>query len=1553
MRAHKFTNITDLKIASAKRHQTFGTARLLREVRELETNPFPFVNLSAKPSENNVYEWKILMAGPVGSLYEGLFLKLLMTLPQNYPICPPTRITIVDSGSTPLLHPNIQNNNICIENFALRKEKLEGWNTLYTLRSVFQQLEGFLWEGHDLYKIEQKKALEEQNLFVANKQLADEKARKERKQRRIREIKDWNRRYNYDKTKHKTYEEEYGHIEKEENKPKDYGKCYLMQQWEQKEKKILNVIDHNKDLKYGDYKGGWSPIIPASEIQDEEFQNPYSAFEIIRDNLFCFYTKLGAEESPLGLGMKITRIPRTGQVKEAESSEELLSLRAFIKKGVRRTLKGHIFGYWIPVYLGIQKERTLHLAKRSFSFIMTTKTDQFEPIYAAKVMMKAISTTLIHIAVEKEDCSVKTVRKLIWYHTLLLMFCREFPEITAYIDQTLEDFLESDEKRHKKHSSDLSLILCAIIFSDKYTWKDLIETYFKEQLCRQVMWILKKIPELEDDTNTLVIDENRVEVTFATQIISYKLTTVFHNYNKILREMFKTPMTMLEILEKRCCLLTEEQEAEVYENIELGMENMINYDEYFAKIQMEKKTTDELVGCLKTAVQESKRKKYHGNPRELIDLPPLNQQVIEYLERKLDLSDIMNGGSCGNEKKDTPSFKMLDKIMAEKTGDDDQKWKQLTEEDWKELCFQRWQWVRDLHCADPGRNFGPAKIAKAKEAYDEETFIEPTERKDAYFTVMKPQYNPRKSPKQYYGGAQEFPADYTWRQLFTKFDLEEHMFSLVYHKDFKGLHKKLDNFGDEVSQITMFVTSTQGITSGYYYVLAMLNKMKGLKSITVRPKKLKGALPMNFLVNFIKGIDNLTKAGGSIESLRFKNIKFDMHNSKTKKQMELIDKMIGVLENSLSSFTLDNCNLFKLEMTFEEYINRNNKKEDKYKERYFTFEMKNLKELNLIKAVEDNVTLYTRLNDHLKKRNIEHFKFSKNVPTSNAEKMILDLCFWQSLTTLDLSEFQFRNAAKIGEAMFKLLLVSKKIEYLSLEKTPIFSGLKHEFFKALGIHPSLKILNLSSSNSGSSAYSAMYLAYALAINGHKNLPLEELYLDNVINDSSSSIYFNRYLTRSDNLEETWYSWYGTLHKADKGLYSDKDQRVCKLKVLTMDFCQLAYPEEMFTTMRDLEVFSMAHSSFSNGNWNAVVKKYKELEKKDKPYLFKNLKYINVSGFAMNSSNNADMFVEVLKKLPNLESIIATGCQFSTNHANKICKALANHKNIATINLYKNKIGVRGAKVMFELANKVPSLKFIDVGFNQVGDQGLKGIAKELSTNTSLSGFSVRYNNISSSTFSDFFKTISSNESSALNSMFFKGNHETSFHFDRQIALVESFKKHFFVDFFYRAALLDSERIERTLWVEHKGNFTMEQAVSHFAKHRTGMVVNARFRYGEQYETVGEKQDFLIVEFANPKSLELAMLLPGKGQNKIGAKRVRFYRAGTATFYYSKYCKSNKYLKGMHKKIIWSAIGNLNGQVDQALDRTKTKKVSNRVRRAEKNIRASGRGATRGGRNRGY
>ena len=1366
-----------------------GTKRLMREIKALELETVPMVGIFAMPYKDCIKKWRILLTGPKDSIYEGLYLRVEMILTDDYPRDPPASITVVGDK---VPHPYIFGNSICLQNFQKNKDQSKGWNSLYTLESIFQQLHGFLWEGHFAFKDHKK-----------NKKL------------------------------------------------------------------IKQLIKKNEVFKYGDEKNHWPKSSKEEEFDPDEFLTHKNELEVYKDNLRCFHTKEGVKERALGYGVKVTRIARTGEVKHANSIESLISLRAFVKYGIRRSAFGETFGYWVPVYFGENtKDRTLHLAKRALSFIMTNNTQRFEPIMAPKVLLKTLFSSILKLVNSKEKPTITQIRQIVHYHSLILLFAKEYPEITDYMDEMVGKFLEKEENRVKSQTSSLGLILVCCLLSDKHKFEDLLAPYFGEQLDRQVFWILTKIPELEDETNTISIDKNRVEVTFASQILGYRLTMFFNDYNRIIKSQYKDTDVLLNFLGKNYCKLPNAVENQILDSFKDVIENVKNYGDYFKKIGLPEKSQDELIGMLKKAVKNSKEKRYHGEVDDVIGLPEEKEQIQQYLAKTKNILDHCQDG----------------------------KLPQLEEDQWRGLCFERWEWMRNYYNADYERNTGPREIAREYEKRDTTAFIYQSDGPEIYSSEFKSRMDLRKTPSQYYEGVQDYEEGFTWKELYCKLDLEEFVATLNHHQDFKSLYRRLDAVAPIITNLTLYITSSSSLKSGYYYLCSVLSFLKKLRVLTIQNKGLEGSIPYKAAVNLKKGFSKLNKDDESkLVKLRVKNCNFLNQNNTSEAMLEIFTNI-----PKLVSLDLDTTNLLLLKQAkFANMVIVNHP---------------NIRELRVVRAANTDQVAKSIADGLMRAKKLEYLQYNHNSSPNGITNLLYNLAFSPKLTILDFSQNQLSDRPTFVENLTKLISISPCIEYLNLNNLQVLTHFTRDMYKAIGENLTLNYLDLGANASCPDSI-LKDLAHSVAINASKKGDLQNLFLDSTLSYRQLKEFVN-HLWTSPYFEETWY---GDSYRAEKmGGDSRKKKYVCNLQTLEISnsgiYCphfkyenyineiEKSLPDwlKLFTICGKLEYLGMRNSSLTNYHLASLRALYEKgfyhvsdnLEKEPQC----TLKKWNLSNNSIDKESSKHL-AEVLKKLDSLEILQLKKCSLGVAGAINLNPVIAENKSYKILDLAANKIEVDGARKIAKALKTNTSLQFLDLGFNKIRDEGLRVIGESLAENThsGIKCLGIRGNLLTDAAFETLITNLSKNESAKLNSLLFRGNEQTDFYLKKHIETAKKYNQNLFVDIFNKAFYLKEDILKRSIWVE-LGRASLHSIVNFFRQKEVGVVVNARVRGGKKYETISSRKNFALVEFAHPLSVDKALILVSKRKNNLNGRSFQIYRAGSSTFYYNKNCKSSKFMK---------------------------------------------------------
>jgi len=145
-----------------KRAQSYGIQRLLRDYKEVMQNPLP--TITARPLEDNLFEWHCNMMAPMTSKFAGAIFHLILYIPENYPTMPP-QVRLM----TEIPHGNVFREgqfaskkivgkhkreayyvccNMLVSEYCgyggQKTHKYQGWSPAYSIQSILIQLQAFL-----------------------------------------------------------------------------------------------------------------------------------------------------------------------------------------------------------------------------------------------------------------------------------------------------------------------------------------------------------------------------------------------------------------------------------------------------------------------------------------------------------------------------------------------------------------------------------------------------------------------------------------------------------------------------------------------------------------------------------------------------------------------------------------------------------------------------------------------------------------------------------------------------------------------------------------------------------------------------------------------------------------------------------------------------------------------------------------------------------------------------------------------------------------------------------------------------------------------------------------------------------------------------------------------------------------------------------------------------------------------------------------------------------------------------------------------------------------
>ena len=136
-------------MATLSATSTAGTGRTLRRLRrdheELRRDPVD--GCAAYPVTDNLLEWHADLF-PLDGPLEGVRFHLTLMFPADYPKSPP-RLRFPGQDIPSFRHPNLYGTWLCLDmlqGFIGSEDRLSGWSSAYSVRSILLQLQGFLFD---------------------------------------------------------------------------------------------------------------------------------------------------------------------------------------------------------------------------------------------------------------------------------------------------------------------------------------------------------------------------------------------------------------------------------------------------------------------------------------------------------------------------------------------------------------------------------------------------------------------------------------------------------------------------------------------------------------------------------------------------------------------------------------------------------------------------------------------------------------------------------------------------------------------------------------------------------------------------------------------------------------------------------------------------------------------------------------------------------------------------------------------------------------------------------------------------------------------------------------------------------------------------------------------------------------------------------------------------------------------------------------------------------------------------------------------------------------
>jgi len=566
--------------------------RLLADLREIRRAPLRSV--SALPLDDDIFTWHCNLAGPSESPYEGGIFHIELKFPPSYPGDPPSATIFSPVNGLP--HPHIHGNRICMDLLGdyqgyfedLDREKKRkkkhgaprnciptGWSSAYSVQTILLQLQTFLDELDDLEDIERLQSM-------------------------LRKI------------PRAVLETEVFSCEKCGHRP-DAPYPPLNEFKDDSDRRSSDSDRSSSDSQSSSDSSSKSDhSIDSSGGNGYELSNHSPSESNLEESLVCFHSKRTFREDTLGIGLSLTYYQDSGEIKEINTSLDLLSRTAFYVEHVRHSVMKEKFTHWLPLYICPEHSvKARAMAKESISWLCTKTADSFDPMMVLKILPKIMSSMVVQLASKKKHASIKALDGYCAIHRLLLMFVEEFPELRTYSDQLVSRFCSDEQYRTKKALPSLGEFLPLLTVA-KQEWKDVAPYYLEESWDRNVYWMLKSVPRNGKVERDPAVDAKRPETTFKACLVSFRLL-MFHVY--FLEHVACPPNYSLQKIAQAYDQRFGRPSRKMREDLQEAVREILavnTWEGLFKRIGVPNPPREKLIDRLIQSVRNSVRKHYHN-----------------------------------------------------------------------------------------------------------------------------------------------------------------------------------------------------------------------------------------------------------------------------------------------------------------------------------------------------------------------------------------------------------------------------------------------------------------------------------------------------------------------------------------------------------------------------------------------------------------------------------------------------------------------------------------------------------------------------------------------------------------------------------------------------------------------------------------------------------------------------------------------------------------------------------------------------------------------------
>ena len=1231
------------------------------------------------------------------------------------------------------------------------------------------------------------------------------------------------------------------------------------------------------------HRGSANPYPDFPKVTEQNAKLTLEQYkEAKKKEICCYHRKTNLEECALGLGISISKIPRTGEIKGVIPRFDFIAFKTYTKERLRVAFNGEPFTHWFPLYFGINnekinKDKFLTSVKKAISMIAKGNTKEFQPDLIIKVMPKFFNYITLNIMSEKVHNSSRAIEILIYVYRVLIMLRQTFPEFKSEVNKNLEEFIKNPDQRIKDKTPSLGDLLVMLSVSD-HKIEELLPAYISEQMDRQIFWILQEIPDLEKLINSSEIDDIRGKICFKCGITGQQLLLFYYYFlKKIVYSECDTLDKFAEKLDANYSCLTE---AEIDKHrLEINKILKIdNFNDFYKFMEMEPPSKDELNKKLKQAFENSLAKKYHGTD-EIRYVPPPTEQVKYYFQKYEPFDNLLKDG----------------KLLPE----DDPKWKEL---------LNKLDIVKQFKYTYPNKEMTPLDLIRLfREQYSESLFfdVKTVEDKKNNNRIGE-ELNKKKFVKKVED--EVIIEKLTWRQLYLKLYFEDYCKFFPYIADFKQLYRMLDIIKDEVIHFVLFTSTFGALKSDFNYIRAIFSKLTSLKYLELVFTK--GA-NIKLLKNLIKGISNALKEKASIEHLKI----ISNPNSYNYSNKEL--NILTILDNLPSLTILDVSNVA---------LNLNNI----LRIRNHLYYYKKIAVLDLSYCNLDDQMTNELADGIMKAKSLEKIYLEGNRMVKGLSNILYNLAFQSSIKVIDISNNQTCDKKETSVSLHKLIKMSQNIQTIIAKNLTNFNKeLTNDFYYALGDNNSLEYLDLSNNGYFSNV---QHLGMAISFNALKNGSLA--YLD-ISNCGFNWDTFNNLINGMKVSEDDHNKWYGFQFNSniakDSPKYFNKTFH-CNLETFIFNgsnlYSNINYLDPknfnvenlmktFLTESPKLETLSLCDNNFNKFFLDSFA---------DALRTKNNLKYLSLTNSRIDGEKFKSFLSgfyaplppqnkeekpkeekksnkkEVIERIPNpnfhIEELDLSCNQLGYSGIETLSNALKINKTIKKLNLFHNLFDVNGARRLAEVLKMNNTLEELDIGYNRIKNPGFKSIIQSLKDNKNLNLkiLGLKYNFINDKVLEEQFNMLEENKDISLEEIDLKNNSITpgflmKFWEEKFTKMAKKLK----VDFFDVLAFMEPDRLERSVWIPtgeeaKKADLyaEIERCEKECIKTEDSHVGIPLFIRKKRGRKTGKKKENkcrnVFIEFIMPNSVNRMLKLAATSKFAINGKNRKIFKAGTKPDY---------------------------------------------------------------------